>query len=171
MSSMPLCDAASSSIMLRDRELLNARHDSHSLHASPEGVRCSQFMVFANMRAHDVLPTPRLPQNRYAWARRSDAMAFLRVDVSARCPTTDSNVEGRYFRADTIYGCMDFLCVGLIFLQRYGYFVKTCRGLLLFLVGLRCMLRIFLVFSMVDVFMCVFVYGAKLRRRIGGVWC
>jgi hypothetical protein len=29
-------------------------------------------------------------------------MAFFRVVVSACCPTTDLNVEGLYFRADTI---------------------------------------------------------------------
>lgn len=36
-------------------------------------------------------------------ASLSVAMAFLSVEVSAVCPTTLANVDGRYFRAETIY--------------------------------------------------------------------
>lgn len=64
MSSTLLFDAASSSTMLSELPALKARHESHSLHGSPSGVRFSQLMVLAKMRAHDVLPTPREPQNR-----------------------------------------------------------------------------------------------------------
>ncbi len=50
--------------ILRDRCSLKAAHDSHSLHASPVAVRCWQLMVFAKIRAQEVLPTPRGPQNK-----------------------------------------------------------------------------------------------------------
>jgi len=60
-----------------------------------------QFMVFAKILAQDVLPTPLGPQNKKACARCWFLMAFLRVDVMDCCPTTVSNVEGRYLRAET----------------------------------------------------------------------
>ncbi len=82
-----------------------ATHDSHSPHASPSAVGWRQLMVFAKIRALDVLPTPRGPQNRYAWASRPESIAFFSVWVKAGCPTTVLNVSGRYLRADTIYGC------------------------------------------------------------------
>ena len=50
-----------------------------------------------------VLPTPRGPQKRYACASFPLATAFFSVVVSACCPTTASNDEGRYFLAETIY--------------------------------------------------------------------
>ncbi len=103
MSSTPLLEAASSSTMFMDVPELNARHESHSLQASPSGVRCSQLMVLANMRAQEVLPTPREPQNRYECARRFVATAFFSVAVSDFCPTTEANVAGRYFLAETKY--------------------------------------------------------------------
>jgi hypothetical protein len=59
-------------------------------------------MVFARIRAHVVLPTPRGPQNRKAWANWLLRIAFFRVPVIEICPTTVSNVTGRYLRADTI---------------------------------------------------------------------
>ena len=64
ISSTPLFEAASSSTIFRDRPSLNARHESHSLHGLPLAVGLVQFIVFAKMRAHEVLPTPRDPQNR-----------------------------------------------------------------------------------------------------------
>ena len=70
--------------------------------ASPSGVRCSQLIDLAKMRALVVLPTPRGPQNKYACANFPVSMAFLSVTMRAFCPTTVSNVEGRYLRADTI---------------------------------------------------------------------
>ena len=41
---------------------------------------CSQLTIFARMRAVDVLPVPRGPQNRNAWCRRPSRIA----PVSAR---------------------------------------------------------------------------------------
>src|SRR5690554_400582 len=92
--------------MLYERCSLNATHDSHVLHASRSGVGVRQLIVFAKMRAHVVLPTPRGPLKRYAWANLFPAMAFFSVVVSASCPTTDWNVEGLYFLAETINGSM-----------------------------------------------------------------
>jgi hypothetical protein len=34
--------------------------------------------------------------------KKKVVVAFFKVVVKARCPTTDSKVEGRYFRAETI---------------------------------------------------------------------
>ncbi len=64
MSSTELLEAASSSMMLSERFSLNALHEGHSLQGSPSAVGLAQLMVFAKMRAHVVLPTPRDPQNR-----------------------------------------------------------------------------------------------------------
>ena len=64
MSSTELFEAASSSCMLNDRCSLNALQDSHCPHASPFGNGERQLIVFAKMRAHVVLPTPRGPQKR-----------------------------------------------------------------------------------------------------------
>lgn len=60
-------------------------------------------MVLAKIRAQVVFPTPLGPQNKYACASFPVAMAFFSVVVSASCPTTASNAEGRYFLAETIY--------------------------------------------------------------------
>ena len=64
MSSIPLCDAASNSMIFIELPSLNARHEAHSLHASPSLPGFRQLMLLANMRAHEVLPTPREPQKR-----------------------------------------------------------------------------------------------------------
>ena len=109
MSSTPLLDAASSSWMLNERCSLNAAHDSHVLQASFSGVGVRQLMVLAKIRAQVVLPTPRGPQNRYACAKWLVRMALRSVCVSACCPTTLSNVVGRYFLADTIYCSMGYV--------------------------------------------------------------
>ncbi|CDD39170.1 unknown [Collinsella sp. CAG:398] len=45
-----------------------------------------------------VLPVPRGPQNRYAWLKRPSVMACSNVETICRCPTTLSNVNGRYLR-------------------------------------------------------------------------
>ena len=81
---------------------MKAWQDSHELQASPSDAGERQLMVFAKMRAQVVFPTPLGPQNKYACANLFVAMAFFKVVVNARWPTTDSKVVGRYFRADTI---------------------------------------------------------------------
>lgn len=60
-----------------------------------------QLSAFAMIRAVDVLPVPRGPTKRYACARRSCSMAFLRVLMTWSCPRTSWNVLGRYFLANT----------------------------------------------------------------------
>ena len=52
--------------------------------------------------AQVVFPTPLGPLNRYAWASFLPVIAFFRVVVSASCPTTEWNVAGLYFLAETI---------------------------------------------------------------------
>jgi hypothetical protein len=52
-------------------------------------------MALARMRAEEVLPTPRVPVKRKAWATRSDLMAFLRVCATASWPTSSSKVWER----------------------------------------------------------------------------
>jgi hypothetical protein len=77
--------------------------ESHSPQASPSGVGARQLIVRANMRAQEVLPTPRGPQKRYAWASRPEEIEFFSVAVRFFCPTTVANDAGRYLRALTIY--------------------------------------------------------------------
>ena len=64
ISSTELFEAASNSWILYDRCSLKAWHDSHSLQASPSAVGFKQLIVLAKIRAHEVLPTPRGPQNK-----------------------------------------------------------------------------------------------------------
>ena len=61
----------------------------------------TQFKALARMRATEVLPTPRGPEKRKAWATRPCAMAFWQRLVMGSWPTTSSNVWGRHFRART----------------------------------------------------------------------
>src|SRR5690554_7083129 len=95
MSSTPLFDAASSSCILYERCSLKATHDSHSLQASFSLVRLKQFIVFAKILAHVVLPTPLGPLKRYACASFLPVIAFFRVVVSASCPTTEDRKSTR----------------------------------------------------------------------------
>jgi hypothetical protein len=88
--------------MLNDLRVLNEMHDSHSSHASPFSLRLLQLIVLANILAQVVLPTPRGPQKRYDWVRCLFLIAAFRVLVIESCPTTISNVAGRYFLADTM---------------------------------------------------------------------
>ena len=81
-------DAASNSKTLNEAEDAKERQDSHSLHASPSGVRLEQLIVFANIRAQVVFPTPRGPQNKNACPNCCFTIAFFNVVVIALCPTT-----------------------------------------------------------------------------------
>ena len=53
----------------------------------------SQFRPIARSRAVVVLPTPRGPAKRYAWAMRSCASALRSVRTTGAWPTTASKVE------------------------------------------------------------------------------
>ena len=72
----------------------------------------SQLSARARMRAVVVLPTPRAPANRKAWATRPVAMALRRVWVTPFCPTTSSKRCGRHLRARTWYDSSDQRSVG-----------------------------------------------------------
>jgi hypothetical protein len=104
--STPLLEAASSSKMFSERPSAKALQLSHSPQASPVAVGLRQLITFAKIRAHVVLPTPRGPQKRYAWASFPLLTAFFNVVVSELCPTTLSKVNGRYFLADTMYSIL-----------------------------------------------------------------
>src|SRR5687768_10320530 len=54
------------------------------------------------MRAQVVLPTPRGPQKRKAWASWLFLIAFFRVVVICAWPTTVEKFCGLYFLAETI---------------------------------------------------------------------
>src|SRR5690554_2132970 len=64
-----------------------------------------QLSALAIRRAVEVLPTPRTPVIRNAWAKRSRLIALARVWTIASCPISSAKLEGRYLRARTRYGC------------------------------------------------------------------
>src|SRR3972149_2398877 len=95
-------EAASTSRQSRERPAAISAHGWQV----PQGVGVgpwAQLRALARMRAVVVLPTPRGPAKRKAWATRSVAMAFLRVSVTFRWPTTWSKTCGRHRRAMTWY--------------------------------------------------------------------
>jgi len=102
ISSTELFEAASSSWILKETDLLNERQDSHLSHASTILTGLRQLIVFARIRAQVVFPTPLGPQNKKACASWLLRMAFCKVEVIDCCPTTVSNVAGLYFLADTM---------------------------------------------------------------------
>ena len=58
----------------------------------------TQFSERARMRAEDVFPQPRGPENRYAWLIRPLSSAALSGLVTWSWPTTSAKVAGRYLR-------------------------------------------------------------------------
>ena len=72
-------------------------HDEQTPHGSGVGPS-SQLSERARMRALDVLPQPRGPENRYAWLMRPASIATLSGWVTCSCPTTSANFAGRYLR-------------------------------------------------------------------------
>jgi hypothetical protein len=88
--------------MLNEEFKLNDWQLSHSLQGSLSWLSEKQLIVFAKIRAHVVLPTPRGPQKTNACANWLLRMAFFKVLVIVSCPTTDLNVTGRYFLAETM---------------------------------------------------------------------
>ena len=83
MSSIPVCEAASISITSMCRPSEIARHGSQTLHGVIVGPPCPsgpmQLSALAISRAVEVLPTPRTPVSRKAWAMRPRAIALARV--------------------------------------------------------------------------------------------
>ena len=71
-----------------------ARQVSHVPQGSPFSG-CSQLTARANTFAVEVLPVPRVPQNRYACAMRPLVIWLRSVLITASCPTKSSNRAGR----------------------------------------------------------------------------
>ncbi|GAA3354318.1 hypothetical protein GCM10020366_10670 [Saccharopolyspora gregorii] len=77
------------------------RGERHARVAFPHGSGvgpCAQFSERARMRALDVLPQPRGPENRYAWLMRCADSAVRSGSVTCSWPTTSAKVAGRYLR-------------------------------------------------------------------------
>src|SRR5438477_866551 len=81
MSSTELLLAASSSCIFKEVPWSNEMQDWHTLQASVSLVLFSQLMVLAKILAQVVLPTPRGPQNKNAWANWLFFIAFFNVVV------------------------------------------------------------------------------------------
>ena len=79
-SSMPRFDAPSISKTSKQLPLVISAQTLHWLQGVAVGP-FSQFSALARMRAAVVLPTPRTPVKRYAWAIRLVRMAFCSVRV------------------------------------------------------------------------------------------
>src|SRR5271166_5087792 len=75
----------------------NATHESQTPHGVAVGP-WAQFNDRARMRADDVFPQPRGPENRYAWLIRPADKAMDNGSVTCSCPTTSAKVAGRYLR-------------------------------------------------------------------------
>jgi hypothetical protein len=88
--------------MFRELPSLNEMQEWHVLQASPSAAGFSQLMALARMRAQVVLPTPRGPQNKNAWASCLFRIAFFSVVVICDWPTTVEKSCGLYFLAETM---------------------------------------------------------------------
>src|SRR4051812_17368921 len=102
--STPVFDAASISMTSISSPRAMPRQDSQTPHGLVVGLSdFSQLSALARMRAMEVLPVPRVPVKRKAWAMRPDSIARLSVWATWSCPTTSSKSCDRYFRASTVY--------------------------------------------------------------------
>src|SRR5215213_8359115 len=79
-----------------------SRQDAHSLQGSAAGPR-SQLRALARTRAAVVLPTPRMPEKRYAWAIRPSCRALRKAVTIGSWPTRLEKFCGRHLRARTWY--------------------------------------------------------------------
>ena len=74
--------------------------DSHEKQ-TPQGVGvgpCTQFNERARIRAEEVFPQPRGPENRYAWLILPADNAVDSGSVTCSWPTTSAKIAGRYLR-------------------------------------------------------------------------
>ena len=96
-------------------------------HGSPSSLRSAQFKAIARTRASVVLPTPRGPQNKYAWPTCPLDTARRSVSETCSCVTTSANDFGRYFLAKALYdNSLYLLWVRLH--QSYPGFCQSLRG-------------------------------------------
>jgi hypothetical protein len=100
ISSTLLLEAPSISIMQEELPAVISRQTEQTLHGVGIGP-FSQFNALANIRAVEVFPTPRGPENKNEWASRELFNAFTKTRVICSCPNTDSKVWGRHLRAST----------------------------------------------------------------------
>src|SRR5947199_9121756 len=106
---MPRLDAASISMRSSADPDIISTHDSHLLHGSAESRdRPVQFRDLASSRAAEVLPVPREPLKRYAWATRPEMIAPWSAREAASCPTRSPNVCERYLRERDWYSGIQF---------------------------------------------------------------
>ena len=77
--------------------------DSQCPHGSISGPGSEQLIIFAKIRAVVVFPTPRGPQNRYAWASCPRLIELDSVRAIVSWPISVSKESGRYFLAETMY--------------------------------------------------------------------
>ena len=68
------------------------------LDAAGQHNHLAYYVDKLGVRALDVLPQPRGPENRYAWLMRPASIATLSGWVTCSCPTTSANFAGRYLR-------------------------------------------------------------------------
>ncbi|MNS60630.1 hypothetical protein D3C72_936370 [compost metagenome] len=97
MLSTPLLEAASISITSRLLPLVISRQLAHVPQGKSVGP-LAQLTLLARMRATEVLPVPRGPQNRYAWPSRPCLIADASVRATGSWPTSSAKVAGRYLR-------------------------------------------------------------------------
>src|SRR5210317_1490766 len=97
---MPRLEAPSISSTSSEADPVISTQDSHSLQGVGEGP-WAQFSALARIRATDVLPIPRAPLSRYAWAILSAEIALVKVWTTCGWPTTSSKLWGRHLRANT----------------------------------------------------------------------
>src|SRR6516225_2671961 len=95
--SIPLFEAASISMTLKELPEVISRHWRHSLHGSPS-LGLLQLTVLASRRAVLVLPVPLGPVKRYACFTLSLLRAFLSVRIIGSWPTRSSKVCERHLR-------------------------------------------------------------------------
>ena len=104
MLSTPVFEAASISMMSTRLPSAMSVQVLQVPHGLPSFI-FSQLSAFAKILAEEVLPVPRLPAKRYAWAGRSDFIAFWRVFTTDVWPARSVNVFGRYFRKSVDIFC------------------------------------------------------------------
>src|SRR3989344_4657283 len=110
--STPVCEAASISTTSKALPERNARQLKHSWHGSlVPAARPVQLTVLAKRRATVVLPTPRGPHNKYAWAIIPLAISDSKIIFTVVCPIIADQVSGRCLVWRAIYLSFQVLAV------------------------------------------------------------
>ncbi len=83
-----------------------SRHGAHTPHGVGVGP-FTQLSILATMRAVEVLPVPRAPQNSSACGTRFISMALHKARAMCSWPTSSDSMAGRYLRARTRYAILN----------------------------------------------------------------